>query len=1185
MDTRRGETPRIVAIALVAIALIAGRATAQAPPKPAGRSLADLAAAARAGDRIALGEGTYEGGVTLPPSVSLVGLGPGRTIIEGRGRPIGLAVEGGSDVEVAGLTIRGAGRTNLQVRGTSGASVRRVHASGAVSGIAFEGVNRGRVEDSVVSGNRYGIVASGGRDVAIVNCSMVGNTSLGLSLPTGERTVAFNNVIADGSVGVYLGEGLKDARVDHNLYFTMFVGKQAGQVGRKSIGDWHALTALDGRSVRLPATFRDDGRPSSVLEWDPARASTSDWGVAEFAGVKAPPLDPEGKPRVGRPDVGAFESPIVARSSADGTFTIRGDAGVKSAGVFEPGGRLVAYLFHDLPLLKGDHRFRLPSRDFEGKPIPAGAYEVRVVESDLEWAYLGPIGDTGAAWPATASASVNPVRSSFDERGILVMQQGWSEDGANLRGYDAATGRWLWAFEGRTDLAGLTIGRDGFAYSLRPAGDRGQVTRIDPKTGKVAPTEGWPGGQVMVDGVAKVVGFVALGDRLYFADAGSNRVRSMPIAKPSIDREFSLAGPVAMAADESRGVLWTLDARGMLVGSSTEGRKLAEAGPIPSPMAIAARDGRVAVASKGTGKVHLFDVADLGSIKPIRTIGRGDGPHGPIVADRFAFQSSAGDEGSHVGLAIGPKGDLAVTERNRLVVFGLDGRATWSTFGVFGNESRPSRADPRRVYDTDGRVSFLLDETRATWKPEATRRLPKDGEFLGDFAAKGGVFGVVLVPNAMAPSRDLVVFKLDGPAPRPVSALIRDPGTRRYLTLRDANRDGSIDLRDQVATTPSGDGPSAMFGRDSTLLADGSVLTPGYGSSPWASILKPSEVDSEDGPGFDIRQVRDVPRPAEGLVSPYSLRPEADADVTAATPTLDGGLIANVRIKSSPGGVGLFHNAGTDVVRFDSAGRPRWIHPLERHQGIEGLATVGPVTIVGVGVTSEVLAMDVDGLGLGSFGNRASSHYEGYFLDHPGAVRAYKGHDGRAYALIADNYAGRHHWWRLERSESIIHGRFPITIAPERAAELAARPPARLEDAGPAFHPHGPHPPARERPADRRVARQVAGGGGRPAGHHHAGDVLGRHPGPPGHERDRPARLPRQRPLRPVPPVRRRRDVPPAGRPPLPARRRRADPQRIRPGLQVRRDPGLRRRPDRLHPQLARVFDFVGRVAGSDERF
>src|SRR6185312_6066061 len=171
------------------------------PPAPQGRtiskvgqSLARLVGEAKAGDKIALGAGTFEGGVTLPPGVSLTGLGPSKTIIDAKGLAVGLAVEGGSAVEIFGLTIRDARQTNLLIRGASDVAIRGVIASGGITGINLERVTRGRVENSVASGNRYGIVASGGEGVTVVNCSLVGNESLGLSLPSGSKTVAFNNL-------------------------------------------------------------------------------------------------------------------------------------------------------------------------------------------------------------------------------------------------------------------------------------------------------------------------------------------------------------------------------------------------------------------------------------------------------------------------------------------------------------------------------------------------------------------------------------------------------------------------------------------------------------------------------------------------------------------------------------------------------------------------------------------------------------------------------------------------------------------------------------------------------------------------------------------------------------------------------------------------------------------------------
>ncbi len=336
-------------------------------------------------------------------------------MIDATGTAFGLIVQVGSGAEVADLAIRDAGRTGLLVRGASDVAVRRVHASGRITEINLERVTRGRVENSIESRNRCEIVASGGGDVAVVNCTLVDNESLGPSLPSASKTVAFNNAILDVSVGIYPGEGAGDARLDHNLYSTQFVGKQAGQIGRKSIGDGLSLTGQDGRSVRLPLGFRDaaggDFNPVGTFDRDIGRATSADWGAGEFAGIKAPDRDIEGKERSGRFDVGAYETdrpdPRLVRDPGRHT-------GIKSAGVFSTDGRLLAYLFHNLPLAKGESSYRLPSRDFQNRPTAPGKHKVRAFESDLRWDYIGPVGDTG-----TRPVGLRRIGRAGDTSGVV----------------------------------------------------------------------------------------------------------------------------------------------------------------------------------------------------------------------------------------------------------------------------------------------------------------------------------------------------------------------------------------------------------------------------------------------------------------------------------------------------------------------------------------------------------------------------------------------------------------------------------------------------------------------------------------------------------------------------------------------------------------------------------------------
>ena len=163
--------------------------------------------------------------------------------------------------------------------------------------------------------------------------------------------------------------------------------------------------------------------------------------------------------------------------------------------------------------------------------------------------------------------------------------------------------------------------------------------------------------------------------------------------------------------------------------------------------ALAARDGRLAVASRATGKVHFFDARDpKRRSKPQGTLGTGDGPFGPYRPDRFLFPArrNANEPGCDVNLALGPEGCSAVTEDNRLLVFDRQGKSLWTTFGLSGDACVVSFADPGRVFTLDGRKSLRLDEGSGTWSPDALWYAPR-GDFLGAFADGDKTFGVFVI--------------------------------------------------------------------------------------------------------------------------------------------------------------------------------------------------------------------------------------------------------------------------------------------------------------------------------------------------------------------------------------------------------------------------------------------------------
>jgi hypothetical protein len=369
----------------------------------------------------------------LPPGVSLRGAGYRKTRLDARKADVGLTIEGGEGAEVADLTISRASKTGLLVIGASGAQVRRVRTTGGLNGVNFADVKDGRIENVLSDDNRYGIVVSGGRGNAVVNCTLARNTGLALSFPSGEGTLAFNNCIAESATGVYLGAAARAIRLDHNLYYTQLVAKWSGQRGRLTLGGWQSQSGQDAHSVQLPLGFRDpekgDYHPAGTLGWSLDRAVTADWGTADLGGIKAPESDIDRNPRAGRHDLGAFEAAPseTAARPPDGTLTVRAGDGVTSAGVFAPGGREVASLFQNLPLAEGSYPFWLPSRDEQGHPIPAGTYELRTVESALRWEYIGPVADAGDA-----------CIPSFAEPGRL-----FTQDGRRSLRRDETSGAWV----------------------------------------------------------------------------------------------------------------------------------------------------------------------------------------------------------------------------------------------------------------------------------------------------------------------------------------------------------------------------------------------------------------------------------------------------------------------------------------------------------------------------------------------------------------------------------------------------------------------------------------------------------------------------------------------------------------------------------------------------------------------
>jgi hypothetical protein len=1011
---------------------------------------------AKAGQTIELPAGEFRGGVTLPPGVRLKGAGIGKTIIDATGIQNGFIVEGGTGARISDLTVRDAQGAGVAVSDAQSLTLANVRATGCSNGFLLKNVKQGRIENCISDRNSFGLAISGGADCAVVNCTVVGCSQVGINIAASPNAVIFNNCVVDTAIALNIDEpaGL---HVDHNLYFGMFLGQMKDQTAKRILSAWQYLTGLDAHSVQMPVEFKNasggDFTPVSVLPWALDRATTADWGVLEFAGVKASETDLLGSRRNGRPDVGAIEAVVKAPRAADGSFTVSTDAGTKSAGVFTKDGKLISYLFHNQPLPKGKYSFWLPARNYVGQPISAGDYEVRLAESDFRWKYLNHVADNGGDRSMSHTASFNPAFVAFAPNGLLVMQEGLSEDHTGVRAYDAVTGKLRWYMHGGNDAQGVAIGKNGTIYVLcehDSAKGESRLTRLDAANGNVIP---WPGsnvGHVYPVTAPKVRSMAVLEDRLYAADAAGNRLFIFSTVDGKVAGTLNVPSPRFVTADEKAKLLWIVSGNALLA-LSPDGTQIAESTAVPDPVAVAARDGQLAVASSKSGKIHFLNASDPKSLKPGREFGQGDGPFGAFAPDRFWFQKGGSwskPDQLNASVALGPNGQLAVVDYRRTLMFDDAGKNLWYTIGVFGNHSKPSfSTQNRRLWDTQCELSFLLNEKDGTWQPEAlwdhslmTPLALQESACLqlGDFSDGGKTF-FVAVSGAFAATAGetlplLMVARLDGFKSVPVLTVTAEGG--KALSRQDTNGDSKITAEDAGQVLADAEGnplPLTLFHRFNDLLPDGSISV----MSTTPMIWKRTGLNAKGVPVYEGKNyVSRFSKEWRQDLSPYDFKPDGVGMMVVAGSLSDGGSVIQAGLRGS-GGTGLSNGAGTDLSGYGPDGRRRWVHQLAQHKGIGGMGTVDDITLTAVFYSCETLAMDADGLALGGFCEAPQLHYCGYWIDHPN-LRLFKLPDNHLHATIGSNADGRHLWYRLDNQESLKKSRQSFRVSDDRASELAA---------------------------------------------------------------------------------------------------------------------------------------------------
>ncbi len=1030
------------------------------------KTLAQALAEARPGDTVVLPEGTFAQAIKLPAGVSLRGAGYGKTIVDGGTQPAAVAIAGGEGSRIEDLAVRTKGSAAVRVEGARQVTLRRLLLRGGALGVQLKDVTGGRVENVIVADVLVGVSLGGVRRVVVANCTIAGASSIGLSVQGAEESAVFNNVVADAGIAVVLGGPRRGLAIDHNLYLALFAGKLEGQVGRVSLGPWRDVTGgLDAHSVKLDVKFASpqagDYRPVSVLDWDPSRATTADWGVAELAGVRAPEADIDGQPRTGPPDLGAYEVPALPSPPPDGTFAVAGAGTTTSAGIFRPDGTLVRYLFQDLPLRQGTYPFHLPARTQLGEAVAPGQYEVRVVESNLGWRYRGITGNAGVSSRRSDTDQDHTAIVRFAADGGLLMGNSWNERGENVRNRDLQTGHARWVFPGMDAMYGLCAASDGDVYCLR---DQGKGTyllsRLDGKTGRPLPWKDAAEGLHKLPD-AEPAGMDELDGVLYLADRKNNKVYRSPLHRPAFGQPIAVAAPSQPAADCKRGVLWLLSGADKLVALSKDGQVVADFTGVPAPVVgLAVGGDRLAAASAATGKVHFFDCTDPRALKPAGTVGRGDGPYGELLPDRFHFQAGPYPTPRHVSLALDAAGRLALRDvSGRIVVLDAKGQAVYASIAQFGNKPTVAKfaGDERtRVFDSSGRFSWWVDAKAGTWAPDAYWGLPPvvapGNPVISYFADAGKKFGVfhAALPDAKGnPTRQGVLFvRFEGHVGRPV--LLYTQGAKGgWVALRDRNGDGVIDANDGTGAPvvdPSGKPVTWpltarwMFG-ESDGSGDFRTMT-GIGPDGVGFVWKYQGLDGQGVPRYRFapEDILRVKRPI--IPSAYDFSKTEDVRSQSESRLLgDGRLLATFQFGHSPRGMGLSNSGAIDLACFNPGGTLRWLRPLNDFGPVQGIRPMGKALLTSWGHQAEWIGLDENGLSLGHLGFPEAAYWTGMWVDHPDQYTTFTGNDGKAHVLVGDYMVNATHWLSPEHYDDFHAARFPFAVSAAAARRLAFLPP------------------------------------------------------------------------------------------------------------------------------------------------
>jgi len=1075
MTNRFGSVAAIAAVTVVFALAGPARAAEVVTIKAGDADAAKKIQAAKAGSVVFFEPGTYKvGNVKVPAGVLVVGSGAAETIFDATGFENGLTFSGETPKNSDGLRL--GGMTDVTVRNATGAGVivdkagpltlSRIAVLDCPAGMPVAKATACSLDNVIVANAQSGISLVDCTDISLVNATIADIAGTAINVSGCSKVTIFNNLVAGAAFGIVLGDN-KDVAINHNIYNANYVGRMPGHTYRKRVEAWYHLSGYDRHSQTIGVEFADadkhDYRVTSPLSWSPVRATTAYAGTAEFNKVKAPDTDITGQKRGPSVDIGAHQSAFAAPRKADGTFEVKNGDGITSAGLFTKDGVCVRYLFQNTPLAKGTYEFWLPSRDWQGREIKPGDYEVRLIESNMKLQYIAAGGngdpETSKKLPATTKKrySLDPFAAAFTDDGRIIFSQSGFESGEHVRMFSPDMGDIPWSMTGGGHAVAVAIDhKNKHAYVLRQG--EGQplracsLIRIHVEDGTPAPFKNgsFEKGFEEIKGAG---GMTLLGDKLYITEPAANKVHTLTIKDNDVTVTGGFSGgelvsPTQIAADDKSGLLWIVcDNKQLLALTPAEGnlawpsQKVAS---VDQPTSVAANNGRVAVYSAKDNKVTIYNAVKAG-LQTVRTVGTGGESYGKIEGEKFWSPGS---------LALGKDSQLLVIDKPRTMVFDKDGKLVRQMNGMWGQGigyGMFAGDDRMHFFNINGEYSIIFDAKNQTWEP-GTRWKYTMTQATPNFcyAAGGKTFAIYHAREKDQPTY-LYVTRLES-----------ETGTARAVSRYGFDTEG---LFRQLANAEGivADDAAKEYIKD----AEGKAITanfinePGFTSTDFnvnghlfiplrkhIQYIPMTGLDANGVPAYDFTKMKLITGLVEGqttFTSPYDFQTTEDVSIAQDVWMFeDGSFTAPVSVKSGPGpDLASEHTNATNAAGFDANGNMRWFSPLNPFGlkiGFQGHLAMGDIAFFGRGAICEWETMDRDGLGTGAIGTPADMGWGGMWLDNPRQMQPFVGNDGKHYLIVGDYCAQAYHWMTLIGQDKLVRQRVAVKVDDALAAELAKAP-------------------------------------------------------------------------------------------------------------------------------------------------